>query len=483
VSAASRPVRDAIRRLTGDSVIYGLGRVAGSLVGLILLPVYTHHLAVAEYGLLDNLFVLAMLMTSIVPLGLPDALQRFWFQADTRRWRKEVVGSAFGGVLVLLAATVPLLVFFAPEILDGLFGDGTQSAAFRWAAVTMVPATVMSLSLAILRSRFRSAAYGLCSVAQVAILGAVNTWLVAGLGLGIRGVFLGGAIAAAATAGLALWFVRRDLSLRPTREMLGGMLAYGAPLVPSFAAFWALSYADRWLLLRMDGLSAVGLYAAGAKIAGVMLVLNFAVLTAFNPVALRLAGRPEAPRFVARSMTAYAAVAAVAAVALSALAPQILGVLTPDAYSRGRIAVPWLTLGFFFAGLTPFLSIGLHIMKKTIWITITAVLAAIANVVLNLILIPRFGLLGAAIATAASYALMALLFHQVTGRKYPVPFETRRLATLCFLLGTALGAVTGMEFIASDSLVPRLAIAVLFPLSLVAARVVRPGEVRGLLRP
>ena len=86
-------VRDAVRRLAGDSIVYGLGRVAGNLVGLILLPVYTYHLSVAEYGLLDNLFVLAMLMTTLVPLGLPDALQRFWFQRETVRWRREVVGT------------------------------------------------------------------------------------------------------------------------------------------------------------------------------------------------------------------------------------------------------------------------------------------------------------------------------------------------------------------------------------------------------
>jgi O-antigen/teichoic acid export membrane protein len=297
--------------------------------------------------------------------------------------------------------------------------------------------------------------------------------------MGIRGVFLGGAIAAGVTAILALWFVRTDVALVFSGRRLREMLAYSVPLVPSFVAFWALSYADRWLLLRLDGLESVGLYAAGAKIAGVMLVLNFAVLTAFNPVAFKLKDRPEARRFYARAMTAYGALAATVAVALSALAPQALGLLTPAEYADGRKAVPLLALGFVFSGLSPFLSIGLHIVRKTVWVTVAATAAAVANIALNLFLIPRYGLIGAAVATAISYALMSSIFHQVTRRLYPIPFEAGRLVTLFFLLGLALGAVLGLELAGSVALAPRLAIVVLFPPALWAARVFRLREIRG----
>jgi O-antigen/teichoic acid export membrane protein len=472
----SSPVRDGLRRLFGDSLVYGIGSVAGHLVGLILLPVYTHHLAVEKYGLLDNLFVLSMLLSAAIPLGLPDALQRFWFLAKTDEERREVVGTALSGVLLLVLVAVPPLLLFAPGILEGLFDDTTEIDALRLVAITLLPASVMTFGLAILRSRFRSAAYGVCSIVQVAVLGVVNTWLVAGVGLGITGVFLGGLIAATATAGLALWFVRADLSLRRSGARLKEMLRYGVPLVPSFLAFWALSYADRWLLLRMDGAYEVGLYAAGAKVAGIMLVLNFGVLTAFNPVALKMVGESGARRFYARSMTAYGAVAATVAVGLTALAPEVLGLLTPAGYHDGAAAVPWLTLGFFFSGLTVFLSIGLHIEKRTPWITWIALIAAAANVGLNLVLIPFWGMVGAAMATAGAYALMAALFHQVTNRIYPVDFETGRLMGLSMLFGVGLGVASGLE-----PLTIRIVIAAGFPVLLIAARIVTVREIRRLV--
>jgi O-antigen/teichoic acid export membrane protein len=473
----SHPVRDSLRRLFGDSLVYGVSRAAGNLVGLILLPVYTHHMAVGEYGILDNLFVLSMLFSAAIPLGLPDALQRFWFLAKTDDERREVVGTALSGILVLILVAVPPLLLFAPGILEGLFDDATEVTAFRLVAVTLVPATLMTFGLAILRSRFRSAAYGVCSIVQVALLGGVNTWLVAGLKLGVTGVFLGGMIAAAATAGLALWFVRADLSLARSAKRLREMLAYGVPLVPSFLAFWALSYADRWLLLRISGAEEVGLYAAGAKVAGILLVLNFAALTAFNPVALRIAGQPEAKRFYAKSMTAYGAVAASVAVGLAALAPLAMRLLTPERYHDGHAAVPWLVVGFFLSGLTIFLSIGLHVLKKTHWITWIALIAAVANVGLNLWLIPILGMEGAALATAGAYALMAGLFGIVTNRLFPVSYEFGRLLRLSLLFGLALGVASGFE-----AWPIRLAVAAAFPPALVAVRVVTVREIRKLLR-
>jgi O-antigen/teichoic acid export membrane protein len=476
-SGSRRSVADALRQLLGDSLVYGIGRVAGYLVGIVLLPVYSHFLSVPEYGLLENLFIAATLLGSLVPLGIPSALQRYWFLAPGERDRSRTVGTSFAAVLLLLAVLVPVLLASAPVLCRAWFGEERGVSAFRLAVLSIAPTCILALSLAIMRARFLTWRFGVCSIVQVTCLGVLNTWLVAGLELKVYGVFLGGAISATAAALLALLFVRGNLSVAFSGKRLRQLLAYGVPLVPSAAAFWVLSYADRYLLTRLAGLEEAGLFSAGAKIAGFLFFVNFAAQTAFVPFALDRAGRPEARSLFARSLTGYGCVAACVAVGLTALAPEIVAILTPPEYHAGHSVVPWLTVGLVFLGSASIVNIGIHVVRKTHHVTWVAIVAAVLNVALNRALIPAFGIEGAAAATAVSYAAMTLLYYVVAQRLYPVSFELSKIARLLLLLAVAQIAL----YLLGGSLIARTAVMLAFPFALIAARVITPAELRALL--
>jgi O-antigen/teichoic acid export membrane protein len=144
------------------------------------------------------------------------------------------------------------------------------------------------------------------------------------------------------------------------------------------------------------------------------------------------------------------------AVAVAVLGGEVLVLMTPrrPAFWAGAVIVPVVALAYAFHGAFLLGSIGIGIEKRARYYPMITAAAAATNVGFNFLLIPRFGIMGAAWATVASYAVMAALGFFLSRRLYPVPFETRRLASL------AAGAlvVYGLSLLAPAARLPALAV-------------------------
>jgi O-antigen/teichoic acid export membrane protein len=413
-------------------------------------------------------------------LGLDSAAQRSYFDYgdEDLTERRRVLSTAFW---VLLAASTTLAVTtiaLRGPIAQALFGDREYATVLALAGGAL-PFTILSaFFLEILRMRRQPGRYSL--VALFAGAAGVSLALaLAGLaGRGLEGYYLGLLLGGSTAAMLGFVLVRG--SLRPTFD--GGklriMLAYGLPLVPVSAATWLLQFVDRFFLLRYWPLEELGLYGIGVRLANLLLLAVTAFSLAWSPFMLELHGRDPRLERAGRGqvLTLFAIALSFGALALAVYAHEILRIVTPPEYHDAYRVVGLLAASVVAVGINAVTASEISLKRRTIFFARYTAYAATLNVALNFLLIPPWGMVGAALATALSYGLLTILYWWRAQRLERAPFEARRILTV---LAVAAGLAAAGTFVSLESLplsvLVKLPLLLAFPVLLRLAGVLPRG--------
>jgi O-antigen/teichoic acid export membrane protein len=290
------------------------------------------------------------------------------------------------------------------------------------------------------------------------------------LQFGIIGVVAGSAVASvlSAAAGLAVLARARLLRLRVDTALWRPMLAFSLPLVPAALAGWTLNLSDRYILQAMTGEATVGVYALGytAGLAvNALAVQPFAI--AWGATYWELSKRDDARQLFALVLTAYLGLACFAALLLSTLGTDVIRALLRPEFEPSRFVVPFSAFAYVLYGVFTVVTTGINLESQTRRLPLTMGLAAVVGVVANLVLIPLFSYLGAALATLLAYGVLVVASGHVSQRYYPVAWRT---AHALVILGVA-GALSAAALLGPDHIAWRLACVAAYPPLLLATRV------------
>jgi O-antigen/teichoic acid export membrane protein len=263
-----------------------------------------------------------------------------------------------------------------------------------------------------------------------------------------------------------------QLGLEFDGTLFRGMQRFGMPLVPSALALWAINFVDREFLVWYTNKAEVGVYSAAVKIASVITFVMIAFRTAWPAFAYSIEDDREAKRTYAFVLTYLLAFASWVALALGALAPWWTRLLTAPHYQRAEKGVALLAFaGAVYAGYTV-LAIGSGRARRTQLNWVVTGAGAAANVGLNFWLIPRWGMVGAAISTLAAYVILFFGMTWYAQSVYPVAYQWRRVATA---VGAA-AALTVAARAAHLSVLPSLLLVCAYPLALALLGFYLPAE-------
>ena len=275
-----------------------------------------------------------------------------------------------------------------------------------------------------------------------------------------------------------LGYRREQLGLQFDRELLRRMNRFGLPLVPSGIALWALNFSDRFFLARLSGQDDVGRYSIGVRIASAMVLLLVAFRTAWPAFAYSIDDEREAKRTYAFVLTYLLFVACWLSLALGVLAPWIVQVLARnEAFWPGAdVVAPLAFAGALWGGYTV-VAIGIGRLRRTQFNWVITGSAAAIDVALNLLLIPTYGIRGAAAAALTAFAFMFVVMAAYSQRLYPVPYQWRRVATVLLTAGalTVVGRII-------DRLDVAIVLIAAYPLVLLALGFYLPFERARLAR-
>jgi O-antigen/teichoic acid export membrane protein len=463
-----------LRRLAKHSAIYGLGGIVSRILAVLLLPLYTRYLSTADYGKIETLIAGTTVLVILLRAGISSAFFRFYFDSAAAEARLLVLRTSFWFTMTSATAGLVAGVVLAGPISTLLFGESGDADLVRAAFVGLWAQMNYEQLTSLFRVEERSVAFVLASIANILVTVGATLVLVVALDKGPLGVLVGNFTGTLAVYVALLGYRREQLGLQLDRSLLRAMNRFGLPLVPSALALWATNFSDRFFLVKLTDPAEVGRYSLAVRIASAMVLLLTAFRTAWPAFAYSLEDDRAARRTYGFVLTYLLFVTSWIALALSLLAPWLVRVLAPDNrdfWSASRVVPPLAFAAAAFAGYIV-MAIGVGRSRRTQFNWIVTGAAAVLNVGLNLLLIPPYGMMGAAIATVAAYLLMFVGMTLNAQRVYPVPYQWRRVALVG---GVAVGlTVVGKSIHAS--LPVAFALAAVYPLALLPLGFYLPAE-------
>jgi len=436
-----------LRNLTKSSGIYALASVALPLISLLLAPFLTRYLSSSDYGIFTILNTLVGLVAGITQLGLASAFFRAYGYDYTAQHDQRAVLATVTGLLFLSSMLVAIgMTIMAPFLAHLLFGRSSLSSLISLTGWIVLLQNLTVPGFAWLRAENRSLHYSLLTISSLLITLIANILLVGGLHWGVTGSLIatGCGYISVLLCTIPVILLRAGIRIRP--DIARSLLAFGLPLVLNFVSYWVLQLSDRYLLSFFGSLEQTAKYAVVYTLGSAMGVVVIGPFTLAWPTAMfTIAKRDDAVQVFRLIFRWFSMLLLFAAFTLSFVSTLLLDWLFPVVYHSAATIIPIIAVSIAFYGIYYVFMVGANVTRKTWIAAVFTTAAAIINVAFNLVLIPSYGAMGAAVSTLLAYIVLAVSAYIVNQRIYPIPFEID-IFVVALLLGVAL--YTGSDYLA-----------------------------------
>jgi len=425
-----------LRRLATTGAAYTAASILSKLIAVALLPLYTRYLSPTDYGAAEVMFAAVVTASIFIRFGMIEALLRFYYKDDEDP--AKVVATSFAVLFWLSTAAALIALPFAKPISEALLDQSAPDLA-RIAIGGLWVATLHEYLLTLFRLEERARAFFTVTIANVIAAIALTVVLVVGQDEGARGLLLGSYVSGAVFVLGLIVVHRRRLSLWIDVALLRRMGRFGLPTMPAELSLYALNFVDRIVIVRSVGLAEAGLYSLAVKFAQAVNVLVRGFQLAWPPLAYSIRDDGEARRVYAAIVTWFVAGCAFVVIGMWLFSRWIARALAAPQFFDSYEAIGLVATGVTLYALYMVLVVILGRTGRTEFNFPATIAALVANVALNIALVPSLGIVGAGLALVASYVVVVALMYVFTQRLFPVPYEWSRLARIVLISAALVG--------------------------------------------
>lgn len=423
-------------------IVFGLGSILQQLIGFILLPIYTTYLTTSDYGMLGLIAITGQILGIIFALGLTSALFRSYYDYNEQEDRRVVISTVF--FLIAINCCI-LFIFgiFSSEHLSILLFDNTQyKIYFSIIILTTIFGILNAIPFVVFQARKKSIHYVSFQISFFLLGISLILYLVTVKNLGVFGVLVGQLITAIVSFLVLYFYIKKDIVLKISKLEAWKMIHYGAPLVLAGLSGFVFTYADRYMLNYYLTLSEVGLYTLGYQFGMVITVLLITpTKLGWDPIFLSVKDHSNAKDFYSRSLTYIIFIGVGLFLMLSLLSKEVIQIFSNKEYWDAYMVIPIITLTYLIWSTRPILEVGIALKRKTKVTAWYFFVGATTNIILNLVLIPEYGIMGAAYATLISFIVMMIIDYYYNRKFIKIDYEWVRILKIYFV--TALIFVIG----------------------------------------
>ncbi len=438
-------VKQDIIRLSKQTLVYGIGYVAARMINFLLLPFYSYHISPEEYGAVSLIYAFIAFLNIFYHYGLESAFLRFYSRTGEAEGheKKEVFSTVLSSLLITSIAFSILIWLFAPALSRGILSSPNYTHIIRMTAGILFLDAMYLIPLHYLRINNKAFIFTMITLVNVLINVSLNIYLIRFRGLGIEGVFISNLVASAFSFLVLIPVVIKNFNGQFSRSLWKKLILFGLPFVPSGLSSMIIELSDRYMLQWFKGLEDVGLYSAGHKLGIFMMLVVMAFRFAWQPFFLQKHDDPQAPRLFSKIMTWFVFLMTIVFLLVSFFIKEIVAFeimgrhIIAQSYWAGITVVPLILAAYLFNGIYINFHPAIFYTGKTWVISVIVGIAATINIVLNLILIPQVGMIGAGISSLSAYVFMAICTYFVVKKWLDVRYEWGNLA-LMFVLTLAL---------------------------------------------
>jgi O-antigen/teichoic acid export membrane protein len=422
------------------TAVYGIGSLLVPAASFLLLPLYTRALVPAEYGVLEILSRAGEVAVFILLFrGIRQAVLALHGRTSNPEERARVIASAFTVVGIIGAVGIAGAGALAGPLAGIL--DQTTPGLLACGLIAMLLEGMATVLMVVPQARLESGHFVFLTVSHLLVRIALCVVWVTILGWGVWGVILASLVTSFVLLAL---LVGREVALGlpgPDMQCVREILRFSWPFLPAGVGCFLINNGDRFFLLRYCSAEEVGVYSLGYKLAmAVVLVSRTPPGMVWSARMYDAAQQENAPEIFGRVFTRMLAAYVFIGMALCFFQNEVVFWLAGDRYRGAAAVIAPVVLAYFFSTVSDLMDGGLYVTRRTDLKPYVTLLSAVVVVVLYVLLIPPFGMMGAAYATVAAFAVSAALTYYLSQRVFPVRYEWGRLT---LLLGMAV-AMTGV---------------------------------------
>ena len=393
-----------VRLFLENIMIYGLGGVISKLVPIIMLPIITYLLPdTSFFGLSDLSITVTSFASAFALLGMYDAMYRLFFEKEEERFKKQVCSTAFCFTIISSIVITIILLIGKNIIAELVFKDRKYVyLVYIAAAATLVSAT-NSIVAAPTRMQNKRKIYLIANTIAPILSYSIAIPLI------LKGYYIIAlplaSLVSAATIEISFYFINcKWFSFKLfDKKVLKQLFIIGVPLLPNFLIYWIFNSSDKLMITSIIDVGASGVYGVGAKLGHISQLIYTAFAGGWQFFAFSTMKEKNQVESNSKVFEYLGIISFVTSVFVFAFSKLFFIIVFPEEYYEGFVVAPYLFLAPLMQMLFQVIANQFLVIKKTWPNMIILFSGAIINVVLNLTLIPRIGIEGAAIATLIGY--------------------------------------------------------------------------------
>ncbi len=475
---------DKLKELSKDTAIYGISTILGRFLSFLLVPLYTNVFTTADYGVFTYLYTILAFMNIVYIYGMDVAFLKYASLADEKR-RKDTFSTPY--IVVATTSILATLVFYSYRswLNSALDVPAQYHSLIVYLILILLLDTLSLIPFANLRLQRKAGKFATIKILNITINLLLNLILILKYHYGIEAVFISN-LAASAFSFLALLpDIAKMFVLRIDKQVFNRMLKFGIPYLPASIAAMMVQMIDVPILRELTNDATVGIYRANYKLGIFMMLFVSMFQYAWQPFFLNNAKEKNAKELFAKVLTVFVVVGSVIWAFVSLFIKDLASIeiyhgrtIIGREFLGGIYIVPVVLLAYLFYGMYVNFTAGIYIEEKTKFMPYITGGGALVNLGVNFWLIPYYSYWGAAIATLASYVVMAGSLFYTAQKFYPVKYEYKKILYNFILILLTIGAYYWLAENGLLNLVNESIIFILFVVLIFVLKIVRLDEIK-----
>lgn len=419
-----------MKELFKNTIIYSIARIIPGITGFILLPIYTSYLDPSEYGKVQSMQVLGAFLIIIFSLASERSIFRLYYDYDTDKKKKEFLGNV---AMMVLTTTIIFgsLIFLLKDYVQLIFSSIEFYPYYFYIIIYAMLTSLSFIPLNLFQVKGKSVKFSIYSISGFIISTLLILYFVVYKLDGAKGILKGQFIA----AGIMLLFYGYEIIKNATFKfkvsIIKNILSFSIPFIPVLISTWLLNMSNRVFLdyfIKEDTLALfeIGIYSFAYKIASVGGLAIGAIFTAYNPIFYKEASSDNqvlAIKKLEQIKYFYALIALLFCFLIAFVSRNIIILFFAKEYASSIYLIPVISLCFFFTQIVGLYNLMVYQEKKTKSVMVNLIISSLVTIGFNLLLIPIYFSMGAAIGTLIGVLCNVFLQYRSAQKSYYIDFK------------------------------------------------------------
>ena len=392
--------------------LYAIGDILPKAIGLFLLPIYTRYLSPEDYGLVQSMAVISMLLIILFTFSFDRSLSRLYFDCKTEKDKKDLLGTIFYFISIISTSLLCLL-FVIQNWMDLIFKSIDFYPYFVYTIFASYFICFQGLISMYLQVRKKAGLFILIACVSTLLNAALGILFVIVLNGSAEGMLKASMLAPLIMLPFYLFYSIKISNITIRRDYLKSIFLFSLPLIPTLIGAWVLGISNRWFIERYLSLADVGIYSMAATIAGLYLIFSDSIRKAYFPIYFELANganQKSAKEKIKNYNNFLILISFISIFLICLFSREAVVFLLDPRFHESYKLIPFLGLAYAAAIMHTTINLSIFQEKKTYVTSSIYIASAVIHIVANICLIPTFGIYGAAYAL-----LITNIFYSITG--------------------------------------------------------------------